>query len=210
MVACIVLAGGGSTRMKGAKQGDSSGDGVNKAFLILGERPIVSYVLETARKFFDQITIVVKSSRQKAEMDGIVRKLGLSGTRVIADNSRVYSPIAGIKAGLEVASGDYVFVVGCDMPFVNGVTIFRLMNRVRKDIDCVVPSSGGRHEPLCAIYSRNVFDNAELTDSLQEIIERSKKILVPVFDKQIFFNVNTKDDLVHAEKILKGIKEASE
>jgi molybdenum cofactor guanylyltransferase len=206
LIGCIILAGGISGRGKDSKDDEAD---TSKAFVLLGERPLVEHVLDTVRKFFGDIVIVVKSVKQKADMDKLLKRTGASGIRVIADNSKTYSPIAGIKAGVECMSEENLFVVGCDMPFVNGVTIFRLMNRVKKDVDCVVPSSGGRHEPLCAIYSRNLFEGVDPKDDLEGIINKSRKILVPVFDKNTFFNVNTKDDLAKAERMLKESKRAA-
>ena len=225
MISCIILAGGKSTRMQPEepkpkkraskakpKKGRKAAKKVKpkkkkskivKAFMMLDEKPLVLHVYETVRKFFPEIVIVVKTRSQEAEMRKIV-----SGpkVRVVADKSKLFSPVVGIKAGIEEVEGDSVFVIGCDMPFVNGVTIFRMINKVKKGVECVVPSKttegGRRYEPLCAIYDRRVFDNAKADDSMHDIIDSSKKLLIPVYNDSEFFNINTPDDMKHAEQIL--------
>lgn len=176
---------------------------VDKAFMMLAEKPLVLHVYETMRKFFPEIVIVVKTRAQEAEMKKLV-----SGPKVtvVADRNKSFSPVIGIKAGIQKAGGEHVFVIGCDMPFVNGVTIFRMINRVKKGVECVVPSKATegerRYEPLCAIYDRRVFDNAKADESLHDIIDNNKKLLIPIYNESIFFNINTTEDMQQAEQIM--------
>ena len=197
MISCIILAGGKSSRF--FEKSKSKVSAPSKAFVKLGDKPMIVYVLDVVKKFFPEIVIVVKTKKQKAEMEKIVKS---SKVTVVADNNKSYSPIIGIQAGIEYVSGEDVFVVGCDMPFVNGVTIFRLMNKVKKSVECVVPSKSGRYEPLCAIYKKHVFKDCRPDESLRGLIEKCKKLLIPIYDDSVFFNINTRDDLEQAEKLL--------
>jgi|GEM_PF-2568092 len=220
MISCIILAGGKSSRMKPDKTAkeikgkDAKGKAAKvkkdkpegstlKAFMILNEKPLIAYVIETVKKFFPEIIIVMKTKTQKNKMERLISSPRIS---VIADEYKTYSPILGIKAGLKYAGGESVFVVGCDTPFINGVTIFRMMNKVKKGIDCVVPSKAGEHQPLCAIYKRDVFKGCKPNESLHDLIERSKRVLIPIFNENEFFNINTPEDLEQAEKILEEMK----
>jgi len=222
MISCIILAGGKSKRIieeeakkdkgkktKKAKKAEPTTKPIttSKAFIKLNKRPLVLHVFDTVKRFFPEVIVVVKTKKQQTEMEKLIKG---SNVAVVADKSKSFSPVIGIKAALPYATGESVFVVGCDMPFVNGVTIFRLMNKMKKGIDCVVPSklSEGkrRYEPLCAIYSKGVFRSSKDDESLHDIIDRSKKLLVPMYDDSVFFNINTREDLKLAEKMLEGVK----
>lgn len=237
MISCIILAGGKGSRMqpkesklsklkkklgksKGSKKGKGSKKSavmakkrkieekkVTKAFLLLDEKPLVMHVVDTVKKFFPEIVVVVKTNAQQAEMKKLVDDQRVI---VVADKSKSFSPVVGIKAGLGRATGQDVFVIGCDMPFVNGVTIFRLINRVKKGVDCIVPSKkigeNREYEPLCAIYKRGVFDDCGQDESMHELIDRHKKLLIPVYNDNVFFNVNTPDDMKQAQEILEQSK----
>lgn len=229
MISCIILAGGKSERMqpeeskiaklkerikKRAKRGKKGKRDkgpkpkkkqpkLDKAFMTLDEKPMVLHVYETVRKFFPEIVIVVKTKSQESEMKKIVSD---PKARIVADKTKSFSPVIGIKAGLQEASGEHVFVIGCDMPFVNGVTIFRMINRVKKGVECIVPSKNKdgerRYETLCAIYDRRVFDDAKADESLHDIIDSSKKLLIPVYNESIFFNINTPEDMNKAKQMI--------
>jgi molybdopterin-guanine dinucleotide biosynthesis protein A len=224
MISCIILAGGKSNRMqpeeskltrlkkkikkkakKKVKTKPKKNPKIVKAFMPLAERPLVMHVHDTVTKFFSEVVIVMKTRAQQKEMQALVNSPKVT---VVADKSKSFSPITGIKTGLDYATSENVFVIGCDMPFVNGVTIFRMINRVKKGIDCVVPSKnregGRRYEPLCAIYSRRVFDDCDPEESLHDVIDRSKKLMIPMYNENVFFNINTPEDLKLAEQMLEG------
>lgn len=230
MISCIILAGGKGSRMQPEEPKESKitklkkklqkvkkGRGkkaepkkvemkekkITKAFMPLAEKPLILHVFNTVKKFFPEIIVVVKTKSQQADMEKLVSS---PKVKVVADNSKSFSPIIGIKAGLRESVGENVFVIGCDMPFVNGVTIFRLINRVKKNIDCIVPSKSvegeRKYEPLCAIYNRRVFDDCGPEDSLHDVIDKSKKLLIPVYNDDVFFNINTPEDLKSAEQMM--------
>lgn len=224
MISCIILAGGRSSRMnikrketkervekkgkKGSKKAtlatfEKEARGKSKAFIKLDGKPLVVHVFDVMKKFFPEIIIVVKTKQQKAEMEKIVAD---PKVKVVTDKSRVYSPIVGIQTGIEATdpAAKDVFVVACDTPFISGVTIFRMMNKMRKDVDCVVPSKSGKHQPLCAVYKRSIFKKMAPDESLHNVIENcNKKIQIPIYDDNAFFNINTREDLQKAEAMIK-------
>lgn len=213
---CIVLAGGKGSRIreKGLK---------NKPFTRLEGRPLIAYVVETVKDFFSDIAIVTKNEKDAKRLEKVLWEFlstSISKDRprrgkphttaidVIPDNSRIYSPIVGIKAGLAHLGGSHVFVVACDMPFLEGVTVYTLLNRTKPSVDCVVYKLGGRvtkYEPLCTVYSRRFIEKCKDDASLQKVIGKLsslERVTIPVYDKMQFFNVNTLEDLIKAEKIM--------
>lgn len=188
-VSCIILAGGRSSRL-----------GKDKALLLLNKQPLITYVFNSMEKIFSEIVIVVKNERQKMEIKKILKNV-----KIVEDKNRICSPIAGIEEGIKHITNDYVFVVACDMPFVDEETVRELLSRINKGIDCVAYARNKNYyEPLCAVYKKQIFTGCDLKESLHSLIDKAEnKSLVPVNENNLtFFNINTKKDLEFAKKII--------
>lgn len=179
-VSCIILAGGKAERL-----------GEDKALVLLDGKPLIKHVHDNVRQLFDDVVVVVKNDEQK---DKIVEMLD---AKVIADNNEISSPIAGIKEGVKHTSGEYVFVVACDMPLVDEAVANKLIEKVDGKVGCIVPKVNGGYEPICAIYKKTFFSNLDLEASLQKVIDaQHKKIVVDMANlSEKFLNVNTELDL---------------
>lgn len=128
-----ILAGGRSARM-----------GRDKAELKLtlpsGERLTMLQLVHRALQPVCDETLIV----------GGPERPGIDGKKV-ADIFLDAGPLSGILSALSASSNDRVFVVACDMPFVNTQVIEGLAVLVG-DHDAVVPQVDGRFETLHAIY----------------------------------------------------------
>jgi molybdenum cofactor guanylyltransferase len=62
-------------------------------------------------------------------------------------------PLGGLHTALTEARGDAVFVVACDMPFLDAAFVEHLLDLAR-DADIVVPRTERGYHPLCAVYTR--------------------------------------------------------
>ena len=60
----------------------------------------------------------------------------------------------GIASALLYATTDYVFVVGCDMPFIRKETITYMVDQAHGE-DIVIPRTDAGYEPLHAVYNRS-------------------------------------------------------
>jgi len=191
---CIILAGGKSSRLK------------SKAFILLNKKPLIIYVLDTVKKLFSDIIIVVKNKKQKKNLERIVK---MCTAKIIEDKNEIFSPIAGIKEGIKHVKNDYVFVIACDMPFIKEKTIRELLSRISSNVDCVFYAwSTKKFEPLCAVYKKDVFSSFNPKEGLHNLIRKTdNKILIPVAkETKEFFNINTKKDLLLARKLLGNIR----
>lgn len=186
-----ILAGGKSTRMK-----------FNKAFAAIADQSVYQIILQKFRQSFEDIITISNEPNQYMQM----------GARVFPDVFPGLGPVAGIHSALYHARFDAVFVMGCDMPFMNMDLVEYLLTQL-EGYDGVVPQIGGKLQPLSAIYSKKCLP--VLTDCLQH--DRLK--LVRVFEElnaktipehelfqfgnihEIFMNVNDPDALVLARKI---------
>jgi len=129
--AAAILAGGAARRF----------GGTNKAHLVVAGDRIIDRQLAVLRPRFADIAIVADDARPWTEL----------GLPVIPDVARGVGPLAGIAAALAWSPCPRLFVIGCDMPFVDLRAIELLLS---KSGDAVAPVVGGRPEPLFAVYSR--------------------------------------------------------
>lgn len=195
-ISCIILAGGKSRKFK-----------KDKVLLILNKKILINYVLKIVKKFFPDLVVIVKNEEQKQKLES---KIHSRKIKIVEDKSNIYSPLAGIKKGIKHIKNDYVFVVACDMPFLQEKTIREMLPRVKEGPDCIAYwHSLNKFEPLCAIYKKKVLKRASLEMGLQDLIRRTRnKVLIPVSrGTLVFFNVNTQKDLKYARRLIKkGIK----
>jgi molybdopterin-guanine dinucleotide biosynthesis protein A len=127
----LILAGGASRRM-----------GRDKASLILDGRSMLDLVAETMQALFPEVKLSVREPRFDARLPQIL------------DDPACQGPLAGLLSGLEQLSASWLFVVGCDMPFVTANVVEQLAMR-RGACQAVVPVAGGYPQPLAAFYSRS-------------------------------------------------------
>ncbi|MFO7605782.1 MAG: molybdenum cofactor guanylyltransferase [Desulfurivibrionaceae bacterium] len=115
-------------------------------------------------------------------------------------------PLAGIHAALITAATPFLFVAGCDMPFLDRRLIAHLCE-LAEGYDAVVPRTAKGLEPLHAVYRRDI---VEVVDhhlargdrKIQKILAELKvrelnetEILRAAGDLNSFRNINTVADL---------------
>ena len=127
-----ILAGGKSSRF-----------GTNKAFAKLDGIYIIERVEKVMCSLFRKLIIVADASEQYEYL----------GHEVFQDIIKGSGPLGGILTALSVADTKAVFVVACDMPFINKNLVNYMCNLRRDRFDAVLPLIKGKPEPLFAIYS---------------------------------------------------------
>jgi molybdenum cofactor guanylyltransferase len=183
-----VLAGGRSTRM-----------GVPKATVELGGRPLASYPAMALAAAGLRPAIVAKE-------DSSLPDLSLP---VVRETDPAPHPAAGILAALGAAEGPVV-VVACDMPLVPAQLL-----RVLADLPAAaaLPAIGGRLQPLLARYEPGVAPALERAVERGEPLRNAVGALEPLVlgpdelagfgdPSLIAFNVNDRDDLEAAERLM--------
>lgn len=189
----IILAGGLNTRIR-----------INKAFLAIGNEPIVQRIIEVLKPLVADIIIV-------ANQPGSYNSLGV---QVVTDIIPQRGPLSGIHAGLKASRYQYNFVVACDMPFLEPSLISYLLE-CSPGFDVVVPRMGNYLQPLHAVYSRVCFQPIEenLLANRRQIISFYDKVRVKYVDvdrllteaelNRMFFNINTRCDYEQAKRLWK-------
>lgn len=128
----VVLAGGSSRRM-----------GRDKAALALEGETLLARVVRRLASATREVIVVGPPERAQL----------VPGVRVVTDARPGLGPLGGIYSGLLAAVTPYVFVVACDMPFVNPALVHYLLS-LAPSTDVVVPRTPRGTEQLHAVYAR--------------------------------------------------------
>jgi len=186
----IVLAGGASRRM-----------GRDKATLDLGGRTLLEHAAGALSKVCDELII--------AAADRAPQRLQNLSPVWVPDSPGAVGPLAGLAAGLAVASHPVAVVVACDMPFLNGGLLRHLASSV-VDCDAAVPVAG-IPQPLHAAYSRDCLPTLQSVlrlggRSMRDLLSRLRVRYVAEsrcleLDPEGLssFNMNTTDDYRFAD-----------
>ena len=196
-ILAVILAGGKSKRF-----------GQEKSQVKLGDKTLLEHSLSKLKSKFDKILIVTNSNTikdYKTIKDCIEGQLGplvgvLSAMKWIKKNKFSYNWIATFP---------------CDTPFFNISIIeeFYKASKLNDNLLYFVKSKEKRHN-IFGLWSLKLIEILEkdITENNYRKVEKwankigVKTINVPYDDIDPFFNINTKEDLIEAEKILKNCK----
>jgi molybdopterin-guanine dinucleotide biosynthesis protein A len=185
----VVLAGGQGRRM----------GGVDKGWVALDGKPMVAHVLA---RLVPQVGEVWINANQNLE------RYRALGHRVVADAVGGFAgPLAGLHAGLTVATTALVVTVPCDSPFLPEDLVDRLYaGLVAGQAEIAVAKTFDQPHPVFALVRRDVLPN------LARFLERGgRKIdawyaalrtVEVAFDDEAdaFRNINTSDELDAARR----------
>jgi molybdopterin-guanine dinucleotide biosynthesis protein A len=130
--------------------------GVNKALLFVGGETIIERQLRVVEQWTDEIIIV-------SDDEGLRAHLQLRPSlRIVPDTYKGEGPLAGLHAGLAAATRSYVWVIGCDQPFLDLAAAEHLQERlINGSYQAALPLIGGRIQPLHALYRKETGAVAE-------------------------------------------------
>jgi len=177
----VILAGGENRRMP-----------VVKAFIKVGGRPIIERSLGLMRRLFGEVFIVTNQPELYIHLDAFL----------LGDGYDIRGPMTGILTSLINASNEWVFVIACDMPFIDERVIRYLAMR-RDGYLAVLPQD----EPLFAFYSKRLIHPMERAvvsgrRGIRDFLEGkrvkyiNKEEISTIGDgERVFVNLNTPDDV---------------
>jgi len=174
--------------------------GRDKAMIQVGDMTLLEHTYEIASRIFSDILIV---SSFHNELPGL-------NARIVRDVVPISGSLTGIVSALLSAETPYVFVLGCDMPFLTEKAIRHVINESRGE-SIIIPRTEAGFEPMHAIYHRCC-----ISAMLRAVHCGHMKIgrLLPFFSTRevptdpaffndgvsVFMNVNTREDLRRAER----------
>jgi molybdopterin-guanine dinucleotide biosynthesis protein A len=176
--------------------------GQDKATLRVGEGTLIGHTYAVAKKVFTDIMVV---SSLHESIDGI-------SARMVHDVLPIPGSLTGIATALLDADTPYVFVLGCDMPFLTPAAILYTIEQAHGE-HLIIPRTEGGFEPLHAIYHRSCLS------PMLTFLERGRMKIGDLFGffcvrtlppnplffnggVSVFTNVNTREDLNRAERAL--------
>jgi molybdenum cofactor guanylyltransferase len=185
-IGVVIMAGGAGSRIGGDKAGR-----------LLAGRPLLSYVVDQARRYSDEVALAVKSAEQAPG----------HGLPVLTDGPEP-GPMAAIASAFRFAASrglTAVLTLPCDTPFLPADLAERL---AATGAAAAVPASGGRLHPSCALWradSAVLWRYIEAGNSSLVGLARTLGMAEVVWGTDPFdpfFNVNEPADLATAEQWL--------
>jgi len=205
----FLLAGGKSSRM---------GRNTDKAFLDFGGQTLLDRALTVMGAVCNNVTIVgdpEKFAKYGSTKYGSATYGSSECRSVVADIFSGCGPLAGIHAALVHSPAELNLMLAVDMPFVSSELLAFLFAAAEDENNraiITVPRTGKGFQPLCAVYRRDFALAAEqaLRAGKYKIDAAFSSVPVRViaeaeleaagFSEQSFFNVNTPQDRLAAER----------
>ncbi len=180
----VVLAGGRSSRL-----------GVDKASVPVGGRRLLDRVLSVLTNCFADVVVVGRTGWDEA----------CGPVRFVQDETPGLGPLGGLYTGLGVVEHGRALAVGCDMPFINRGVLEELLAQ-DGGADATVARTGGRAQPLLAVYDRRVRSVvgrllASEDRSLMELLRTISVRYVDLAVTDACFSVNTPEELRQAKQM---------
>ncbi|MEM2128910.1 MAG: molybdenum cofactor guanylyltransferase [Candidatus Methanomethylicaceae archaeon] len=190
--AVAIAAGGSSSRL-----------GTPKPFLRLGDSTLLEYAVEYAFGISDEVYLL---ARDPARFPPSIFSDGRS-PRLILDDDHGGFPDR-IVGSLRKTQDDLIFLMGCDTPFLDPRLPFLLLSKIG-DHGAAVPAwQNGYLEPLAALYRASALPSRRGIPSMRQLCLNMEPVFVKMEDAGIpswtFLNINTKEDLLEAELILRS------
>lgn len=190
----ILLAGGESRRM-----------GEDKRYLVVGKETLLERGLSVLRSTFQEVLVVIGQDSPPLNV----------GARVVRDLVPHCGSLGGLYTGLMQATTPWVFVVACDMPFLDQAVISQFTSR-RSIADIVMAKLSARLHPMHALYGKQCLPIMEqmiraqqlkiqeivLATSVRVLYLTEADLFTTDSSERSFYNVNTPADLETARFLL--------
>jgi molybdopterin-guanine dinucleotide biosynthesis protein A len=197
-VTVAILAGGNSKRF-----------GSEKALAIFREQPLISHVLDVARKVTNNILVVVSDDTQLKKIKSYVK----IGRTVMDPEGSIKCALSGAITAYEHAGTEYTLLLPVDTPLARP-NLLKMLIEMSPGHGAVVPSwPSGYIEPLHSVYMTEhayyhglkatgdgLYKMSNMLNHLQNVLYVSTEVLKQ-FDENLdtFKNFNTVSDLKAAE-----------
>ncbi len=190
-IGAVILAGGLARRMGGQ----------DKGLVMLGDKPMVHWALDTVADLTSDIAINANRNHKTYEA---------FGKPVIGDLHEGHlGPLAGLYAAMQTLTNQHIFMCPCDSPFLQRSLLSKLQQAVQSSqADICVAHDGERLQPVFAMVS------SELSASLNDFLNSGQRkidkwyshhnmLSVDCSDCQDSFrNINTEEERQAAEQEL--------
>jgi molybdopterin-guanine dinucleotide biosynthesis protein A len=198
-VTVAILAGGTSKRF-----------GSEKSLANFHGKPLISHMLDVARKISSETIVVVSDETQENKLAKLLR-----GARIVADPpGSIKCALVGALTAFEYTSTPYTLLLPVDTPLAS-IDLLKILVEMSPGHGAIVPSwPSGYIEPLHSVYKAEhaysrglkVMDAgqhrmSDMLDALQNVLFVSTEALKQ-FDPDLntFMNFNTPEELKTVER----------
>jgi len=184
-ITLAILAGGKASRIGGR----------NKALLEIDGITFIQRIHQKLSPVFNNIIVISNE----------LTNFGIENIVVNPDIIKGIGPLGGIHSALVNSIDPAIFVVSCDMPFVDsGIAVDMTTEFLKSQPDILVPLIGTYKEPLFALYSKSLVGQIESMVSstngrpVTDLFLISKTNFYEISEnpttKKCFTNINSFDD----------------
>ena len=191
----VVLAGGKSQRF-----------GKDKSQAKLGDKILINYILSEIISDFEEIIIVVNDPIEHLKSEKIIK---------IRDSKKDLGPLGGVFSAMKWIKDNrkkyqWIITFPSDTPFFKRSILEEFLNKInKKESELFFMKSNEKRHNIFGLWSTDLIDQLEkdLENGSRKVEKWADKIGVKIinmsFEKEDpFFNINTKEDLEKAKKIL--------
>jgi molybdenum cofactor guanylyltransferase len=140
----MILAGGQSRRM-----------GRPKAALMFGNSTILERLIGELGRDCDDILIMAAPAQSEGFPIESLLRTAPRPVHLLRDQTTYQGAAVALAQGLAAAANDVAFACSCDLPLLR-VEIVRALYEMLNGYEAVIPEIGGKPQPLCAVYRRDV------------------------------------------------------
>jgi molybdopterin-guanine dinucleotide biosynthesis protein A len=187
---------------------------INKIFLELREKKMMSHIVESVSELSNNIVLSIGSRDKKEDYVPLLPHW----VRIEKDKQEQKAALFGMLTGFRAINSEYALVIASDIPFIN-IDVVKHLYQEAFGFNLALPVwPNGDIEPLYAVYK--VSETLKTIECrlkegkirIRDSIDRLGKVkYIPVnefrkWDKDLrcFLNINTQEDLLAVEEILKG------
>ncbi len=193
-IAGIVLAGGKSRRM-----------GKDKREISIHGKPLLERTVTVLLEVFSEVLLVLAEPEGRREQERV---------KIVTDIIPGCAAVGGLYTGLYYSPYHRVFVVACDMPFLQPAVI-EFFSTISSQADVVLAQLANGLQPMHGVYSKKCLpflrDMLDVKDLRVQTIANQRTLnvhLIPEseltpLDPQLlsFMNLNSPADVEFAKKI---------
>ena len=191
-IACIIFAGGKSSRM-----------GEDKSLLPFKKHnSLAQYQWEKFKPFFDKIYISTKDKDKFDFEANFIEDIEFLDN----ENQKIFSPAVAMYSVFDKMGFEKIFVISVDTPFFDIQHFEKLYDSERSGVDIVIPRNKTGIHPLCAIYKISCKD--ELHKMIEQDVHKLRiltknlnTLYVDFEEEKPFMNINDKNDYKKALRL---------
>lgn len=194
----VVLAGGRARRMNFQ----------DKGLQLFCDKPLISYSLNALHPLVDEM--VINSNQNKELYEAF-------GFRVISDLTPDFAgALAGILAVMSKTKADLLFVLPCDAPFISTSQLQRLLKEHQKNsAEITVARTGEQVHSVFLVVETALQTSLEMylakgNHKMQLWFDAHKTQFIDFETQRGFENINTLEELAHAERIFLELQKSGQ